>query len=87
MKSKLAAVADQESKICHFNTLYVRNPHNVTEVMSQILVILLPVTSYHINPKPRQTTNECDKKAHLEVGDMPKMTFFDLLNSPKFDFT
>ena len=35
-----------------FNTMYLRNPRNVTGVMSQILVILLPVTSYQPKTMP-----------------------------------
>ena len=35
-----------------FNTLYLRNSRNVTGVMSQILVILPPVTSYQPKTMP-----------------------------------
>ena len=35
-----------------FNTTYHRNPRNVTGVMSQSLVIVLPVTSYQPKTTP-----------------------------------
>ena len=47
---------NQISKWIYFNyllnTMYLRNPRNVTGVMSQILVILLPVTSYQPKTMP-----------------------------------
>ena len=35
-----------------FNTMYLRNPRNVTGVITQILVIVLPVTSYQPKTTP-----------------------------------